>query len=317
MTNLPADLRAGVAIVAAPDALPHAARVDPSAALAAAHAAADRVLPAWLTRFTDDPLVWFAFKIVAGLLVVLLGVRIGRWLADFERRILLGVRVDRILAEFLRNVTYALILAIILISALELTGFPTTSLLTALGAAGLAIGLALKDSLSHIAAGVVLIVLRPFRVGDAVNIAGQDGVVEGIFIFQTRLHTFDNRELTFMNGQVIGGPIFNYSQRPNRRVDLSLLLTHDADPQSVLDIAREIVAADARVLEEPAPYVAVGDISDKGITFVVQVWTAATAMAVVRGELMATLYRHITERGIAFVRTYPPAPPAPPAALAR
>ena len=310
--HLPAGRRAGAWVCAASaDPLPDIPKVDPAAALAAAHSAANRLLPAWLTRFTDDPLIWFAFKIVAGLLLILAGVRIGRWLANFERRILLGVHVDRILAEFLRNITYALILAIIVISALDVTGFPTTSLLTALGAAGLAVGLALKDSLSHIAAGVVLIVLRPFRVGDTVNIAGQDGVVEGIFIFQTRLHTLDNRDLTFMNGQVIGAPIFNYSQRPNRRTDLSLLLTHDADPQAVLAIVRDTIGADARVLREPAPYVAVADISDKGITFVVQVWTASAAMGTVRSELLAVLYQRITQRGIAFVRSYP-APPALP-----
>src|SRR6202000_3384155 len=156
---------------------------------------------------------------------------------DLERTVLLRANVDRILAEFLRNVSYAVILALIIVSALELTGFPTTSLIAALGAAGLAVGLALKDSLANIAAGVLLIVLRPFRVGDSVKVGGQEGVVEGVFIFQTRLHTFDNRDLVFMNSQVIAGPIFNYSQRSDRRNDITLLLSHDADMKHVFEIS--------------------------------------------------------------------------------
>src|SRR6185503_5222978 len=145
-----------------------------------------------LSRLFSDPFFHALGKVALALLLLLLGVRIGRWLANLERRVLLRAHVDTILAEFLRNVTYAACFVLLLISALELSGFPTTTLLTVVGTAGIAIGLALKDSLAHIAAGVVLIVLRPFRVGDRVNIASQEGVVDGVFIFQTRLHAADN-----------------------------------------------------------------------------------------------------------------------------
>ena len=289
---------------AVPDSIP-----DAAAALAAARSAANRVLPEWLARLADDPAVWFALKIVLGLLLVWLGFRIARWLANLQRRILLRVHVDSILAEFLRNVTYALILAIVIISALQITGFPTTSLLTALGAAGLAIGLALKDSLSHIAAGVVLIALRPFRVGDSVNIAGQDGVVEGIYIFQTRLHTFDNRDLIFMNGAVIGAPIFNYSQRPNRRIDLTLLLLHATDFDAVFTAVRAAIAADSRIFTEPAPFVAVSDINERGIALLVQVWSSASVMTRVRSDLLVDLARRLAAIGVEFSHAYPAAKP--------
>jgi len=258
-------------------------------------------------EIVNQPVVWLGIKIVGGLLLVWIGIRAGAWLANLERRLLLRAHVDRLLAEFLRNVTHVAILALLIVSALELSGFPTTSLLTTLGAAGLAIGLALKDSLSHIAAGVVLIVLRPFRVGDAVNIAGQDGVVEGIFIFTTRLHTFDNRDLIFMNGHVTAAPIFNYSERPNRRSDITLLLTHGADLQQVFAIARAAVGADKRILADPAPYVAVGDITDKGIAFIVQVWSAASDMGAMRSDLLSRLQSALGGHGIEFVRNYPPA----------
>lgn len=277
---------------------------EPAAALAAAHSAADRVLPEWLTRWAADPFVAFGLKIVGGLLLVFIGARIAGWLANLQRRILLGVRVDRILAEFLRNVTYALVLAIIVISALQITGFPTTSLLTALGAAGLAIGLALKDSLAHIAAGVVLIVLRPFRVGDSVNIAGQDGVVEGIYIFQTRLHTFDNRELTFMNGAVIGAPIFNYSQRAQRRSDITLTLELGNDLQAAFAAARAAIAADSRILADPPPYLAVSDINERGVMFVIQVWTPTAAMGAVKSDLLVELMRRFDAAGIELAHAF-------------
>ena len=257
-----------------------------------------------LAQVAASPYAWFALKLALGLLLLVIGFRLGRWLADLERRVLLRAHVDAILAEFLRNATHVLLFAIIVVSALELTGFPTTSLLTALGAAGLAIGLALKDSLSHIAAGVVLIVLRPFRVGDTVNIAGQDGVVEGIHIFQTRLHTLDNRDLVFMNGAVIAAPIFNYSQRPNRRCDISLTLPHDADLKRVFATVREAVGADARILDDPAPYVAVSDILDRGIILVVQVWSAAKVMAAVRCDLLVALQELLSAQGVEFVRPY-------------
>lgn len=259
---------------------------------------------ALLTQTAAAPYTWFALKIAGGLLLLIVGIRIVRWLANASMRVMLRAHVDRILAEFLRNAAQVLLLAILIVSALELTGFPTTSLLTALGAAGLAIGLALKDSLSHIAAGVVLIVLRPFRVGDSVNIAGQDGVVEGIHIFQTRLHTFDNRDLTFMNGAVIAAPIFNYSQRTNRRTDINLTLAHDVDLKRAIAAARELVAGDARILKDPAPAVAAGDITERGIVLAIQVWSAAAAMGAIKADLLVALQERLSAEGIGFARAY-------------
>jgi len=275
-------------------------------AAASSHIDADGIggIAGVVLDIVNRPAVWFSLKILFALLLVALGLRIGKWAANFERRLLLRAHVDQILAEFLRNVTYVAILALLIVSALELSGFPTTSLLTTLGAAGLAIGLALKDSLSHIAAGVVLIVLRPFRVGDTVNIGGHDGVVEGIFIFQTRLHTPDNRQLTFMNGQVIAAPIFNYSECQSRRNDMTLLLAHDADLKKAIDLARTAIAADARILKNPAPSLAIGDISDKGIVLQLQVWTKPGEMGDMRSDLLTAVQAGFTAQGIGLVRNY-------------
>ncbi|HEX3894702.1 MAG TPA: mechanosensitive ion channel domain-containing protein [Rudaea sp.] len=255
-----------------------------------------------LRELFDEPYVLPLLKIVGGLVLVIVGIRIGRWLANIERRVLLRAHVDRILAEFLRNISYAVLLALIIVSALEFSGFPTTSLLAALGAAGLAVGLALKDSLANIAAGVLLIVLRPFRVGDAVKIGGQEGVVEGVFIFQTRLHTFDNRDLTFLNSQVIAAPIFNYSQRTTRRSDITLTLAHDADIKSLFDITQKAIDADSRIIKDPPPSVSIADITDRGIVFSIQVWSDAAVMGTMRSDLLMNLQQAFAKDAIGFAR---------------
>lgn len=269
-----------------------------------ARAAIDTPVPAPVRDVYQDllsrPYVKPGMKIIGGLLLIIIGIRIGKWLANFERSVLLRAHVDVILAEFLRNVSYAIILVLIIVSALELTGFPTTSLLAALGAAGLAVGLALKDSLANIAAGVLLIVLRPFRVGDSVKIGGQEGVIEGVFIFQTRMHTFDNRALVFMNSQVIAAPIFNYSQCEQRRNDITLLLAHDADMKHVFQITKSTVEADSRIAKDPAPFMAIGDITEHGIVFAIQVWSDAGAMGSVRSDLLQKLQEQFGSSAISF-----------------
>jgi len=266
--------------------------------------------PSLLMQFVNQPIVWLGLKVAFGLLLVVVGVRVGRWTANLERRVLLRAHVDQILAEFLRNLTYALLLALIFITALEFTGFPTTSLFAVLGAAGLAIGLALKDSLSHIAAGVVLIVLRPFRVGDKVNIGGQEGIIDGVFIFQTHMHTEDNRDIVFMNGAVIAAPIVNYSQRDTRRADLTLPLAHAADLQAAFAAAKAAAAADPRILSDPAPAFTLADISDRAVLFSVQVWTKSAQNGDVRAALLLRLHEQLNKRGVALAQ-YAGLPPPP------
>ena len=258
--------------------------------------------PSLLMQFVNQPIVWLGLKVAFGLLLVVVGVRVGRWTANLERRVLMRAHVDQILAEFLRNLTYALLLALIFITALEFTGFPTTSLFAVLGAAGLAIGLALKDSLSHIAAGVVLIVLRPFRVGDKVNIGGQEGIIDGVFIFQTHMHTEDNRDIVFMNGAVIAAPIFNYSQRETRRADITLPLAHAADLHAAFDAAKAAAAADPRILDEPAPAFTLADISDRAVLFSVQVWSKSAQSGDVRAALLLQLHEQLNKRGVALAQ---------------
>jgi small conductance mechanosensitive channel len=253
----------------------------------------------------SDPLLLFFGKIALGLALLLIGVRLGRGLANLERRVLLRARVDTILADFLRNITYAACIVLLLLSALEISGFPSATLLTVLGTAGIAIGLALKDSLAHIAAGVVLIVLRPFRVGDKVNIANQEGVIQGVHIFQTRLKAADNREIVLMNGAVVAAPIVNYSQRALRRADISMLLRCDGDLKPALDAAREVAAADARIEKDPPPSATITDISDRGAALSLNAWCKSEEVDAVRTDLLLHLHEAYAKRGIALAQAAP------------
>ena len=243
-----------------------------------------------------------ALNVVLGLVLLLIGVRLGRWMTSLEHRLLLRAHVDSILAEFLRNATYAVFLVLLLVSALDLSGFPTATLLTAVGAAGQAIGLALKDSLGHIAAGVMLIALRPFRAGDTVKIAGQEGVVDGVFIFQTRIHTADNRDIVLMNGSVVGAPIINYSRRDTRRADIILRLGADSDLAMAMRAAKEAVEADRRVQADPAPAVTIAEITENGAALSVLAWCKADDLGSVRSDLLVSLQAALLNHGVALVQ---------------
>jgi len=263
----------------------------------------------FVEQLTGDPLLQLALKITIGITLLLIGLRIARWLANTERRVLLRAHVDVILAEFLRNITYAAFLVLLLFTALELSGFPTATLVAVLGTAGIAIGLALKDSLAHIAAGVVLIVLRPFRVGDKVNIANQEGTIEGVYIFQTRLHAADNRNIVLMNGAVLAAPIVNYSLSAKRRAGIVLMLRADGDLKQALAIAREVAAKSACVDQDPPPEATITEISERGVTLSLGVWCNTGDVDTLRSDLLVRLHEAFAKHDIALAQATPaPAP---------
>jgi small conductance mechanosensitive channel len=201
---------------------------------------------------------------------------VGRWLAKAATGLVVRVMnkrdVDVTLTKFLTSIFYYTLLILVFIAAAGQLGIDTMSFVTILGAAGLAVGLALKDSLSNFASGVMLIVFKPFKVGDFVEVGGKMGAVEAISIFNTVMTSPDNKLVIVPNAEVTGGVITNFTAKETRRVDLVFGIGYGDDIKRAKEVLEGLLAADPRVLEEPAPKVAVSELGDSSVNFVVRPW---------------------------------------------
>jgi small conductance mechanosensitive channel len=204
--------------------------------------------------------------------IFFIGRMVANKLAALARTLMLKAKVDDTLRGFLRNIIYYVLLAAVTIMALGQAGLNITSFLAVLGAAGLAVGLALKDSLSNFAAGVMLILLKFFKRGDWVTVAGESGTVHTVNIFNTLLTTADNRSVIVPNSAILSGTIVNYTANETRRVDLVMGIGYDDDLLKAKELLMKIVTEDPRVLPEPAPVVAVLELADSSVNFVVRPW---------------------------------------------
>jgi small-conductance mechanosensitive channel len=207
----------------------------------------------------------WGLKLLAAALIFLIGMWLAKRFSAGLERVLGRAHVDATLSGFLRRVSYAVMLVLVIITALSAIGVPSTSMFALLGAAGLAVGLALKDSLSNIASGVMLIVLRPFRVGDHVIAAGQEGTVLEVRIFQTRLRAFDQRVIILPNSEVTTAPIINYSSLPTRRMEIAVGVGYDDDLQRAQEILLRIAHENPMVMDDPAPFVQVTELGESSV----------------------------------------------------
>ncbi|MEP0202429.1 MAG: mechanosensitive ion channel domain-containing protein [Halioglobus sp.] len=248
---------------------------------------------------------------VVGLYIVPWGIRIALALAIFYigkkvvgavvgvlQRLMRKQETDEILVSFISAIVRWVLLLFVVIAALSQLGIDTTSLIALLGAAGLAIGLSLQSSLSNFAAGVMLIVFRPFTKGDFIDAGGAMGVVDKISIFTTILTTTDNKEVIIPNGAIMGGNITNFSARPTRRVDMVFGIGYDDDIRKAKALLEEIVAADDRVLAEPAPVVSISELADSSVNFVVRPWVNAADYWDVLWETTESVKLKFDEAGI-------------------
>ncbi len=214
----------------------------------------------------------FALKLVVAIIIFY----VGRWVAAGISRLigkaLLMRHVDKAVVSFLSSIVYAAVLIAFALIALSHLGIQTASFLAILGAAGLAIALALQGSLSNFASGVLIIIFRPFKAGDFVEVAGISGVVERIDIFQTIFKTGDNKKVIVPNSQITGGAITNYSAEKRRRVDLTIGISYDSDLRLAKQILADILQQDDRILAEPKPVIAVSALADSAVQLVVRPW---------------------------------------------
>lgn len=196
-------------------------------------------------------------RVVGALVLLAIGLRIARWVAGLSERALVRADVEPTAVLFLRKVAYVALVVVLALAALQVVGVPMTSMIAVLGAAGLAIGLALKDSLSNIASGVMLVSLKPFRVGHIVTIAGETGKVESVSIFQTRLRGPDNQIVVLPNSLITGNSIINLTPGATRRIELVIGIGYGDDIDVARGVALRIMHGDPRVLPDPAPDVLV------------------------------------------------------------
>lgn len=229
----------------------------------------------WAMGMVEYITIWLQENILSVILALAIFV-IGRWasriIANLFNKALKRAKVDDILSNFLTGIVKAALTLFVIIAALTQLGINTTSLVALIGAAGIAVGLALKDSLQNFASGVMLILFRPFKAGDFIDAGGVMGVVEGITVFSTTMRTGDNKEVIVPNGGIYGGTITNFSARDTRRVDMVFGIGYDSDLLKAKEILKEMVAADERVLAEPAAVIAVGELADSSVNFIVRPW---------------------------------------------
>jgi len=183
---------------------------------------------------------------------------------------------DQMLAKFVTNIVYALMLTFVVIAAISQLGVQTASLVAILGAAGLAVGLALQGSLANFAAGVMTIIFRPYNVGDVVEVAGQTGQVEEVDIFTTTLRLPDKTKIIIPNGQALEGPITNFTEAGNRRMNLAVGISYDANIQQARDVIIKAISKSDYVLDSPAPSVGVTELADNSVNLTVRPWAKAS-----------------------------------------
>jgi len=245
----------------------------------------------------DIVAVW-GLKVIAAIAIFIIGRWVAKGVRAGVRRMMKKTDVDPIVIGFVGSITYIALLAFVIIAALGQLGIQTTSFIAILGAAGLAVGLALQGSLANFAAGFLMIIFRPFKVGDFIEGAGVAGVVDTIQIFTTTLKTGDNKTIIVPNAKLSGDNIINYSAQTRRRVDMTVGVAYDADLSKVRDVLKDIISKESRVHSDPEPLIAVAELADNSVNFVVRVWTDTGDYWGVKFAMTETIKNRFDEAGI-------------------
>jgi|TARA_B100000700_G_scaffold55191_6_gene59302 small conductance mechanosensitive channel len=236
--------------------------------------------------------------LLSALAVLVFGMWVAKRLTQWATSLLHRKSMDEAAAGFVGQIAYAILVVMVLLTALDQLGVDTTSMIAALGAAGLAIGLALQSSLSNLASGFLLVTLRPFKKGDYVEAAGTSGSVDQITMLQTRLVTPDNRKVTVPNSSVMSNTITNYSALPTRRLDLVVGVSYDDDIRQVKAVLEELVAGDERIMKEPSYLIAVAELADSSVNFNFRMWCQASDYWALKWDMTERIKLTFDERGI-------------------
>ncbi len=242
--------------------------------------------------------VEFGIKIISALAIFVIGRIIVRIMMSAMRKVMVRIGMDTTLQIFLSNILSVLLTLVVVLAALSQLGVQMTSFIAILGAAGLAVGLALQGSLANFAAGVMIIFFRPYKAGEYIEAAGTAGTVEAVTIFNTILKTPDNRKVVVPNSNITSGPITNFSAHDTRRIDLIIGVGYDDDLKVTEQAIREVIGAESRVLKEPAPIVAVESLGDSSVNFVVRPWVKTSDYWPIRWALIQAIKEKLDAVGV-------------------
>lgn len=239
----------------------------------------------------------FGVRVLIALAVFIIGKMVVKAVVKAVRAFAKG-KIDDSLLRFLTSLLNGILLAVVVIAALEQLGVQTTAAVAILGAAGLAIGFALQGTLGNFAAGVMLILFRPYKIGDVINAAGFIGKVEGIEVFNTVLLTPDNRKIIVPNGQIASGAIENLSAMETRRIDMVFGIGYGDDLKKAKAILAELLAEDERVLKDPEAVIALGELADSSVNFIVRPWVKAADYWAVKWDFTEAVKLRFDQEGI-------------------
>ncbi|HHO47083.1 MAG TPA: mechanosensitive ion channel [Desulfobacteraceae bacterium] len=251
-----------------------------------------------LTGMAWDWLATSGPNILYALLILVAGRFLVKWIVYLLQRALERTGMDATLVHFLDKLLYYTLLIAVILAAADQIGIKTTSFLAILGAAGLAVGLALKDSLGNFASGVMLILFQPFKVGDAVTAAGVSGTVRRIDIFNSVIHTWDNQKVIVPNSKITSDIITNINANPTRRIDLVIGIGYEDDPGQARALLLQLVQEDRRILSDPSPTVALAEFGDSSVNLVVRPWVRTAEYWDVRFDLLEKIKRTFDEHHI-------------------
>ena len=251
-----------------------------------------------ITTWLSENAINWGIEIAIAIAIFVIGKFIARTISNLLQKALQRSGTDAMLVSFLGNIAYGVLLVAVILAAIDSLGVNVTSLMAILGAAGLAVGLALKDSLSNFASGVMIIIFRPFNIGDFVTAGGSSGVVDDIGLFCTQMHTGDNQRIIVPNSAIMGSTIINTNAMSTRRIDLVIGIGYDDNIGQARDIIMAIIESDERILKDPEPGVVVGELGESSVNLNVRPWVNSGDYWSVRPDLLENIKVKLDEAGI-------------------
>ena len=239
-------------------------------------------ITSWISENATDLVIQIGIAIA----IFIVGKMVARMISNLIEKAMRRAGSEELLVDFIGNISYAVLIVAVVLAAIDSLGVNVTSLMAIMAAAGLAIGLALKDSLSNFASGVMIIIFRPFKNGDYITAGGVSGVVDEIDLFATMMHTPDNQRIIVPNSAIMGGTITNTTALPTRRIDLVFGIGYGDNIGQARDIMMAIIEADERILKDPAPGIAVAELADSSVNLNVRPWVNSADYWSVRPDLL-------------------------------